>query len=81
VDRMAMFVGMEITDISLRLHPADEVSPYERVQGRKTRQAVQRFNLTIPYPKAAERHYAADCNIDLHNLCRQDDVQLLRKYV
>jgi hypothetical protein len=59
---------------------ADGVA-YLRMRWRQTPQGAQRVSLTVPQPKAAELYYVSYARIDQHNRCRQDDLQLERKYV
>jgi hypothetical protein len=55
--------------------------PYQRMRWRKTPQGSQRVSLEVPQPKAAELYYSSCARIDQHYCCRQDDLQLERKYV
>jgi hypothetical protein len=49
--------------------------------GVQTPQEAQRVSLEVPQPKAAELYYSLCARIGQRNRCRQDDLQLERKYV
>ena len=53
--------------------------PYERIRWRQTENGPQRLEPNVPQPEVVEKYYAACAQIDRHNRCRQDDLNLEKK--
>jgi len=55
--------------------------PYTRLRWRQGDESAARVTLTVPQPQVAETYYCCCSQIDRHNRCRQDDLQLEDKIV
>ena len=58
---------------------AEEGAAYHRIRWRQTEAGAKRVKLTVPQPKVCEIYYSACAQIDRHNRCRQDDLDLEKK--
>ena len=54
--------------------------PWERIRWRKIGGETRRVSLMVQLPEVAELYYSVCSRIDRHNRCRQDDLNLEKKF-
>jgi len=55
--------------------------PYDRVRWRQVGDDAERVVLTVAQPQVVETYYPCRAQIDRHNQCLQDDIQLEHKLI